>query len=326
MKSFFAVALLVGAASAYMVDDLFRAEWHGWKLAHGKTYASPREESFRQKIFLENRMKIAEHNKMASQGEFSFTMGMNQFGDLLHSEFKQAMNGYRQDLKSPSSRGATYISPANVELPDEVDWRTKGAVTPIKDQGQCGSCWAFSAVGSLEGQHFRKTGKLVSLSEQNVVDCSRADNGCGGGLMDDAFKYIKQNGGVDTEKSYPYRGYDEICRFNKTTVGATDVGYVDVTARSEKALAEAVATVGPVSVAIDASNDKFQFYKSGIYDVKSCSNSSLDHGVLTIGYGDGYWLVKNSWGTGWGMKGYIKMTRDGSNQCGIATLASYPLV
>ncbi|XP_069938015.1 cathepsin L-like peptidase, partial [Cherax quadricarinatus] len=187
--------------------------------------------------------------------------------------------------------------------------------------------------GSLEGQHFRKTGQLVSLSEQNLIDCSAkyGNGGCDGGLMDYAFQYIKDNGGIDTEEAYPYTAKENKCCYNASESGAEDTGFVDISEGSEDALMKAVATVGPVSVAIDASRDSFQFYRHGVYDEADCSSTYLDHGVLVVGYGtteDGtdYWLVKNSWGATWGDIGYLKMIRNHNNQCGIATAASYPLV
>ena len=187
--------------------------------------------------------------------------------------------------------------------------------------------------GSLEGQHFKKTGELVSLSEQNLVDCSRkyGNLGCNGGLPDNAFNYIKKNHGIDSEKSYPYTGKDGTCHFNKRTVGATDSGYIDIPEGNVDALKEASATIGPIAVAIDASQQSFQFYSGGIYDEPECSSTELDHAVLLVGYGtteDGvdYWLIKNSWGTSWGDNGYVKIKRDSKNLCGVATSASYPLV
>ncbi|OXK63657.1 C1 family peptidase, partial [Escherichia coli] len=186
--------------------------------------------------------------------------------------------------------------------------------------------------GSTEAAHFLSTKNLVSLSEQNLMDCSRTEgnNGCNGGLMDDAFKYIISNKGIDTEESYPYQAsttYD--CRYKAANSGATIASYKDVTSGSETALATA-ANDRPVSVAIDASHNSFQLYTSGVYYEPECSSSQLDHGVLVVGYGtDGssdYWIVKNSWGTSWGQAGYIWMSRNRNNNCGIATMASYPTV
>lgn len=291
------------------------------------------EELLRFKIFSENSLLIARHNAKYAKGLVSYKLGMNQFGDLLPHEFVKMFNGFRGERTA--RRGSTFLPPANVNdssLPETIDWREIGAVTAVKDQGQCGSCWAFSATGSLEGQHFLKTGKLVSLSEQNLVDCSGAfgNQGCSGGLMDNAFQYIKSNDGIDTEKSYPYEAVDDKCRFKKENVGATDTGFVDIEHGSEDDLKKAVATVGPVSVAIDAAHSSFQLYSEGVYDEPECSSEQLDHGVLAVGYGvengKKYWLVKNSWAETWGDKGYIKMSRDKDNQCGIASSASYPLV
>lgn len=286
------------------------------------------------KIFMENKQRIAKHNSRFVMGHHSYKLEMNHYGDLLPHEFSGIMNGYRHDLKKQQSGllGASYIYPANVEIPKEVDWRTQGAVTPVKNQGQCGSCWSFSATGALEGQHFRKNGKLVSLSEQNLIDCSTSygNHGCNGGLMDFAFKYIKDNGGIDTEESYPYEAEDDSCRYSKKNRGATDVGFVDIPQGDENALKAALATVGPVSIAIDASQPSFQFYSEGVYDEPNCSPANLDHGVLAVGYGvdngQDYWLVKNSWGTEWGDQGYIKIARNKDNMCGVASAASYPQV
>merc|ERR1719305_195314 len=285
------------------------------------------------KIFMENKQKIAKHNTRFHKGHHNYQLEMNHYGDLLTHEFQGMMNGYRMDLKQNGTGllGATYISPANVQLPKNVDWRTSGAVTPVKNQGQCGSCWAFSATGSLEGQHFKKTGKLVSLSEQNLVDCEKQDFGCMGGLMAHAFAYIEKNNGIDTESSYPYTAKTgKKCLFKPKDVGATLQSYKTIPTGKEDELQKAVASVGPVSVAIDASQRSFHFYKKGVYYEPDCSSIRLDHGVLAVGYGTDtgkdYWLVKNSWGTTWGMEGYIQMSRNRKNNCGIATAACYPQV
>lgn len=218
-------------------------------------------------------------------------------------------------------------------LPESINWKDMGAVTEIKDQGQCGSCWSFSATGALEGQHFRKTGVLVSISEQNLVDCSASygNKGCHGGWMNQAFQYIKDNDGIDTEKSYPYHARVDNCKYNAQNSGATVVGFSNIARGNEVALQQAISNIGPISVAIDASNPSFMFYRSGIYYDKHCSPQNLNHAVLVVGYGNNannipYYIVKNSWGTTWGDRGFFKIARNRKNHCGIASAASYPLV
>ncbi|XP_072932402.1 cathepsin L-like peptidase [Epargyreus clarus] len=342
MKSVAALLLLVVAgASAVSFFELVREEWNAFKMEHQKQYSGETEDRFRMKIYAENKHKIAKHNQRYERGLTTFRLKQNKYADMLHQEFVHTMNGFNRTAKSSklsaskgmSERGARFVAPANVALPAHVDWRGQGAVTDVKDQGKCGSCWSFSATGALEGQHFRQTGYLVSLSEQNLIDCSTSygNNGCNGGLMDNAFKYIKANGGIDKEKTYPYEAVDDKCRYNPKDSGADDVGFVDLPAGDEQKLMAAVATVGPVSVAIDASQESFQLYSDGVYYDENCSSSNLDHGVLVVGYGTDetggdYWLVKNSWSRSWGALGYIKMARNRDNHCGIASAASYPLV
>merc|ERR1719466_101226 len=269
----------------------------------------------------------------ASQGKHTYTLDMNKYADLNTEEWSQMLLGTKTRSQGEGFCSNVYLRDSkDMTVPTSVDWRDKNLVTPIKDQKQCGSCWAFSTTGSLEGQHSKKTGKLVSLSEQQLVDCSGkfGNFGCMGGLMDNAFRYIKANGGIDTEASYPYEARDGHCRFNPADIGATVAGFTDVPEGDEAALTQAIAAVGPISVAIDASHFSFQLYHTGVYYEKRCSSTRLDHGVLAVGYGtedgqDFYW-VKNSWGVSWGQKGYIKMARGRQNNCGIATQASYPLV
>ncbi|CAF0982969.1 unnamed protein product [Rotaria sordida] len=333
MQTISVLAILALAFSCTLAYDVtFNQHWKLWKGLHKKHY-SDAEEHVRRAIWESNLKKVREHNLQADLGVHTYWLGMNKFADMTVDEFAKKMNGYNMTMREQRTQShRTFTVNPGFRLPDTVDWRTEGYVTDVKDQAQCGSCWAFSATGSLEGQHFKQTGKLVSLSEQNLVDCSTAQGnmGCNGGLMDQAFEYIKVNNGVDTEDSYPYEAMDDQCRFKKENVGATDTGYTDVQSKDESALQTAVATVGPISVAIDASHSSFQLYKHGIYNEPFCSQTRLDHGVLAIGYGTdsgkAYWLVKNSWGTSWGDQGYIKMTRNKRNQCGIATAASYPTV
>jgi len=251
------------------------------------------------------------------------TVAINKFADLTIAEFSAIYNG----MNVVSNATYTYVPSVTA---DTVDWTTKGAVTPVKDQGQCGSCWSFSATGGLEGAHFLAKGALVSLSEQNLVDCSVAEGneGCNGGLMTYAFDYIKKNNGIDTEASYPYSATGpNKCKFNANTIGSTITGYTNVAAGSEAALVAKI-NEGPVSVAIDASHSSFQLYSSGVYYEKACSATALDHGVLAVGYGTtgalDYYIVKNSWAATWGDKGYIQMSRNKNNNCGIATMATIP--
>nr|CAI5834792.1 unnamed protein product [Callosobruchus analis] len=218
-------------------------------------------------------------------------------------------------------RNALKFDATGIEEKDEVDWRKEGAVTPIKNQGNCGSCWAFSAVGAVEGQFFRKNGTLVSLSAQELVDCATEEygnKGCRGGLMDQAFDFI-QDEGIETDELYPYRGYRGECDSSDTFVTKVK-SYVDLA--DEKEMAKAVSAKGPVAVAIDASD--LASYSHGIVD-----ETNLNHGVLVVGYGSengvNYWIVKNSWGSRWGDNGYFKLKR-GVRACGIGLYNTYPVL
>jgi len=299
---------------------------HSFKISFAKTYESPVEEAKRFAIFNANHKFIT--NFPVNRG---FTVGHNEFSDLTSQEFRARFNGLNI-TRIPKKSPRLGLVRSKVTIPDTWDWRTSGAVTPIKNQGQCGSCWSFSATGSMEGAWFISRKKLVSLSEQNLIDCSTAqgNEGCNGGLMDQAFQYVISNNGIDTEASYPYTATGpNQCQYSSSNIGATISSYKDIPSGSETALLSATYAT-PVSVAIDASHQSFQFYNGGVYNEPACSSTQLDHGVLSIGFGtyssQAYWLVKNSWGTSWGMQGYIMMSRNLNNQCGIATAASYPSI
>lgn len=326
-----AVAACVLAVSlALPFNVALDSEWEAYKTTYNKQYAQEHE-ALRRMIWERNVRLISTHNLEESRGVHTYTLGMNEYGDMTSEEFVSVMNGYKQNVSRTVC--SKFSPPMNVDLtslPDTVDWRKEGYVTEIKNQGQCGSCWSFSATGSLEGQNFKKTQKLVSLSEKNLMDCSKPEGnqGCEGGLMDQAFAYVIKNKGIDTEESYPYKAKNGRCEFKAANIGATEVSCMDIAKGSETDLQSAVATTGPISVAIDASHSSFQMYRSGVYSERRCSSTKLDHGVLAVGYGtegsNDYWLVKNSWGKSWGQEGYIMMSRNDKNQCGIATSASFP--
>jgi cathepsin L len=312
----------VAFANAELEDATIRVMFDAWKAKHSKNYQNDKEHNHRLTAFTKNARFV--HNWDAETR--GFQVGLNVFADLHNHEFRAMFNGMNVTKSVPRTLAATPVT-----APTTKDWRKSGAVTGVKNQGQCGSCWSFSTTGSVEGRHFLNTGSLVSLSEQNLVDCSvpQGNQGCNGGLMDQAFTYIIQNNGIELEAHYPYTATGpNQCQYNARYVGATIKSFVDVSSGDEHALQNAVGEQGPVSVAIDASHESFQLYTSGIYNEPACSSEQLDHGVLAVGYdsqsGSPYWIVKNSWGTGWGQNGYIWMTRNSNNQCGIATAASYP--
>lgn len=305
---------------------------------HAKSYPTREQHMLRKRIFVDNLRRINQHNKEHAAGQHAWTMRMNHFGDLSPEEFKMRYTGYLG--RSPgvahlhAKNTKAVASQTNVTTKSSVDWVSSGAVTDVKNQGSCGSCWSFSTTGAVEGLVYIKTGTLTSLSEQDLIDCSGnyGNNACNGGLMDYAFEYVMAKG-LDTESDYPYEEkLDSTCSHSSHTpaVAAGFVtGYTDVTA-SVTALKAAVAQQ-PVSVAIEADQSSFQFYSSGV--LTSSCGTSLDHGVLLVGYGTdsssgtGYWKVKNSWGSSWGEDGFIRLSSDVSQsggQCGILMSASYP--
>jgi len=324
---------LIGAAYATVAFDAWAAE-------HEKAYGTWGERQYREGVWRKNMQKIFAHNIRAVKGEHSYKMSMNHLGDLTSEEFKQlhsgclkSVNGSSLGLPKVHYGGTTFLPPVGFKAPAAIDFRDLGYLNPPKNQGACGSCWTFSTTGSLEGQLFRKTGKLPSLSEQQLVDCAGGkfgNYGCDGGLMDNAFLYIMSVKGLESEASYPYTAEDGECVYKPSLAIGGASGYVDINAGNETEMMMAIAANGPVSIGIDASQSSFQFYSDGVYDEPACSSTELDHGVLAAGYGTlggkDFWLVKNSWGATWGKDGYIMMSRNKNNQCGVASSASFPLV
>ncbi|KAG5876324.1 hypothetical protein JTB14_004151 [Gonioctena quinquepunctata] len=313
---FSAVLLTVANASTD------REQWVAFKQTHGKTYKSLAEERTRYGIFGSNLRKIEEHNTRYDNGEESWYMGVNQFTDMTHEEFVDMLN--LQVATKPELNATIRHFDENLKAPDAINWVDRGAVFGVKNQGQCGSCWAFSATGAIEGQSFIKLGMTIPFSEQQLLDCSGpyGNGNCQqGGVMANAFNYVKDHG-IMSEANYPYEGQMGTCRYAADRISLKMNGYVAI--NDENVLQQAVGTIGPASIAINANN--LQSYAGGVYNDPSCPQAT-NHGVLAVGYGNAgmnYWIIKNSWGTGFGEGGYFRMTR-GVNMCGINSQGSYPI-
>jgi len=313
-----------------------------WSQDFGRNYQTIDEETLRYKIWYENLGRISTTNSK----QLSYKLRLNQFADLTDDEFRLKVHGhkgscYRDDMqkaripKISTRTDKKVVDTPPAALPTSVDWVTQGVVTPVKNQGDCGSCWAFSTTGSIECNYAIAKKTLTSLSEQQLVDCSDAEGneGCDGGIMDYAFEYVIKEGGLCTEAAYPYTGVDGTCK--ATTCGTKYnkiSSYTDVKTDDETAL-QTASVSGCVSVAIEADQYAFQYYSSGV--LTGLCGTSLDHGVLVVGYGvsgsQDYWLVKNSWGTTWGEEGYVQVCRDCSKngakgECGINVEPSYPVI
>ncbi|GAU30262.1 hypothetical protein TSUD_384840 [Trifolium subterraneum] len=326
-----------------------------WMMKYGRTYTNHSELEKRKKIFQENLEYIENFNNV---GNKSYKLGLNPYSDLTSEEFIASHTGLKVPTQLSSSRMKSVAVPfdLNDDIPTNLDWRQQGAVTDVKDQQNCDwllggpwpptihvflevhgrqeairCCWAFSAVAAIEGIVKIKTGNLISLSEQQLVDCDSQNNGCGGGYMDNSFNYIIQTNGIASEADYPYQGIEQTCKLNdQMTPAAQITSFVDVPVNDEQQLLQAVAQQ-PVSVGIDPSTE-FHLYKEGVYS-GTCGRP-FNHAVTAVGYGvtdDGikYWLIKNSWGKNWGEQGYMRVLRDSGKpggQCGIAAHASYPTI
>ena len=309
----FAVALSV---------NLRNSEFTSYMSKYGKTYAAPEEARYRLRVFNDNLLKIKEHNAK----NLPWTLGVNKFADVSAEEFAYKFCGCAKDPKTRGTRQTTLVG----DVPARVDWREQGAVTPVKNQGMCGSCWAFSTTGTTEGAYFLKTGNLVSLSEQQLVDCARDPEyenfGCSGGWPWSAVDYVTKHG-LCTEEDYPYKGVDAECKESSCKVAVQSVDKVQLPMGDEESLAIAVAKT-PVSIVLDAT--AMQLYDKGI--ITRCSES-INHAVLAVGYdkdaetGLKYWIIKNSWGADWGEEGYCRIEKDvgGMGRCALTYSSVYPV-
>ncbi|XP_057505243.1 actinidain-like [Actinidia eriantha] len=329
---FFSTLLILSLAfdaknSTQRTNDQVKAMYESWLIKYGKSYNSLGERERRFETFKESLRFIDEHNADTKR---SYRVGLNQFADLTDEEFQSTYLGFTSS-SNKTKVSNRYEPRVGQVLPDYVDWRSVGAVVDIKHQGPCSSCWAFSAIAAVEGINKIVTGNLISLSEQELVDCGRTQStrGCNRGYMTDAFEFIINNGGINTEENYPYTAQDDQCNLdlqNEKYVTIDNYEYVPY--NDEWALQTAVA-YQPVSVALESIGDAFKYYVSGIF-TGPCGTET-DHAVTIVGYGTqgdmDFWIVKNSWGTMWGEGGYMRILRNigGAGQCGIARIPSYPV-
>ncbi|XP_050516835.1 trophozoite cysteine proteinase-like [Diabrotica virgifera virgifera] len=315
MKLFVVIACLIAAIFAELKDDY--EQWIDFKTKFNRHYGA-KENEFRFKIFQKNLRDIEEHNAKYEKGEEQWTKGVNQFSDWTEEQLQSLLNHRLNTIPLRSDSLGVYKADPNEQLPASLDWREKGAVLAVRDQGWCGGCWAFSAIAALEGQVAIHKKQKIPLSPQNLIDCSTENKGCNGGLMNKAFEYIKSHG-ISSEEDYPFIEKDDNCRTNVTKVLTSISGYKGV--NTEQDLISAIAKVGPVSVAVATGKlDWFQ-YKGGIFNKTTCG-TTLDHGVTAVGYTDEYIIIKNSWGPDWGEAGYIRLAR-GLNMCGINNKYNY---
>ncbi|GAU46860.1 hypothetical protein TSUD_385370 [Trifolium subterraneum] len=302
-----------------------------WMMKYGRTYKNSSELEKRKKIFQENLEYIENFN---NAGKKDYKLGLNPFSDLTSEEFIASHTGLKVPSELSSSKTESVAVPFNVndDVPTNFDWRAQGAVTNVKNQGSnCGCCWAFTAVAAVEGIVKIKTGNLISLSEQQILDCDEQSTGCDGGIFYTAFNSIVQSGGIVREKDYPYIESKQTCKLNGQIAAAAQItGYANVVSNDEQQLLQAVARQ-PVATRIKVGNE-FQSYQSGVYS-GSCG-PSFNHEVTIIGYGineEGkkYWLIKNSWGESWGESGYMRLIRESGEpggQCGMAEHSAYPTI
>jgi cathepsin F len=318
MKAKILITLALICLVAADKDSYIYQQFTEFLAVSGKQYPTITEYMTRYNIFKKNYEKV-EAMTISQDSSKTLRLGITKYMDMTPTEFRRIYLNLKispSDLKNSGKDFLNYLG----DVPNTLDWREKGAVGSVKDQGNCGSCWAFSTIGNLEGLSSIKTGKLVQYSEQQLVDCDTVDEGCNGGLMENAFKYIKEAGGIELQKDYPYHGRRESCHFNDKKVALKVSGFVIKNDLDEKEMMAMLANTGPLAIAINA--DPLQFYDGGIVDVSDaeCDPDGLNHGVTLVGYGEEndqeYWIVKNSWGKNWGEDGYFRIAK-GKKTCGV---------
>ena len=333
-----------GTETSIDVPSTAAMRFRAWMRDHGKTYENEAEELSRRAVWLENELSLADLSRKIESASTpsNLVLAMNEFSDLSTDEFNSVMKGLLFSSSDDDDDTVT-TEPLSMDelkdLPTELDWREKGVVSPVKNQGMCGSCWAFSTTGALESANALASGKMVELSEQELLSCSRNGNfGCRGGLMTNAMKWIKWNGGIDSESDYPYRGFFNLKPYcqkkkekNDKAVGVAK--FTPLPPKDNVALMKAV-TSQPISIGIDAASPAFQSYHSGVIPASVCT-TQIDHGVLLVGYGTDkdtgvdYWLIKNSWGKRWSEDGFFRLERTmapGPGTCGITLSALFPAI
>ena len=326
-KSLFVLFVVIFCCSGRFCNVESPKPFTDWINEWERDYSTEEEFRTRERIYLENAAFVRNHNT----GNHSYCVRLNEFADLTSLEFYHSR---LMNVSIPSSYESNCTNVNITTLPEQFDWRYYNVVTEVKQQGQCSSCWAFVSTGVVESYNAIIGNPLVSLSEQNLMDCSyiEGNRACNGGTVDASLKYIIKNAGIDTEESYPYQMSTSVdCKYNINNRGAIIYNFTDIQRGCENEMQNAIVNNCPVGALIDGNDPGFQFYSSGIYYNPYCSTWRLNHAVLVVGYGidtnniiPEYWIAKNSYGTNWGMNGYINMARNQNNNCGIATRSSYP--
>ncbi|XP_076261029.1 cathepsin L4 [Rhynchophorus ferrugineus] len=302
-------------------------EWNNFKAKFNKSYTDYHD-VYKKEAWLTNLQKIRKHNDEAAKGLHSYYLKDNNLADLNSQTYLQKM----VKLTKSRHRKIDFETVGDFyhqfhHLPEEINWVEKGFVTPIYNQKDCGSCYAFSVAGVIQGQIFKQTHKLVPLSPQQLVDCSLASGnyGCGGGSLRNTLRYLEKAGGIMAYSDYPYIAKQRKCHYDKNLAIANITSWAVLPARDEKALEAAVAKMGPIAISINAAPHTFQFYHRGIYDDPTCTSFTVNHAMLLVGYTRDAWILKNWWGKHWGEQGYMRLRRH-HNRCGVANYAAYALV